>query len=90
MYTVTMGKKADEYFNVTLASADNSHYLNIYVNKIDGNIAVLVSKSEDGSYFKSPCEEAKDLELNTSNTLEEAYEYVKNHFLDKGYKFRSI
>lgn len=90
MYTVVIGKKANDYFNVTLTSVDNNHYLNIYVYRLDGNIAVLVSKSEDGLFFKSPCEEANDLELNTTNSLEEAYEYMKNHFLDKGYKLGSF
>jgi len=91
MYTVIMHKKKErDYYNVTLTSNGNSHYLNIYVSKEDDAIEVSVSKSEDGFYFKSPCDEANDLELNPSDNLEETYDYVKRHFLDKGYKFTSF
>lgn len=84
-----MSKKADSYYNVTLNSKDNSHYLNIYISKVDGSIGVSISKSEDGFYFKSPCDEANDLELNPSDNLEETYNSVKKHYLDKGYTFTS-
>lgn len=87
MYTVILGKKPDSYYNVTLISADSSHFLNIYINKLDENINVSISKSEDGFYFKIPCDEANDLELNIGDNLEETYNYVINHFLDKGYKY---
>lgn len=88
MYTVIMHKKAERsYYNVTLSSSDKSHYLNIYVSNEGGSIGVSISKSDDGFYFKSPCDEASDLELNSSDNLEETYNYVKKHFLDKGYTF---
>jgi hypothetical protein len=83
-------KQERNYYNVTLVSSDDSHYLNIYVSKDDGVIGVSVSKSEDGFYFKSPCDEANDLELSSSDNLEETYNYVKNHFLDKEYKFSTF
>jgi len=89
MYTVVLNKKADNYYNVTLISNDKSHYLNIYISRVDGNIGVSISKSEYGFYFKSPCNEANDLELNSSDNLEETYNYVKKHYLDKGYTFCS-
>lgn len=89
MYTVVVNKKADSYYNVTLISNDNSHYLNIYISRVDGNIGVSISKSDDGFYFKSPCNEANDLELSSSDNLEETYNYVKKHYLDKGYTFCS-
>ena len=75
------------YYNVTLSSKDKDHYLNIYVSNEGDSILVSISRSEDGSFFKSPCDEASDLVLNSSDNLEETYNYVKNHFLDKGYKF---
>jgi hypothetical protein len=89
MYTVVINKNADSYYNLTLLSNEDRYYLNIYICNVDGNIGVLISKSEDGFYFKSPCEEANDLELNSSDNLEETYEYVKKHFLNKGYLFVS-
>lgn len=89
MYTVIMNKKADSYYNVTLSSNDNSHHLNIYISKVDETIRVSISKSEDGSFFKNPCDEANDLELTPSDNLEETYNYVKQHYLDKGYTFAS-
>lgn len=85
-----MNKKAERsYYNVTLSSSDKSHYLNIYVNDEGGSIWVSISKSDDGFYFKSPCEEASDLDIKSSDNLEETYNYVKQHFLDKGYTFAS-
>ncbi|MEI2709285.1 MAG: hypothetical protein V9E96_09765 [Chitinophagaceae bacterium] len=90
MWTPIISKKADSYYNITLISNNNSHYLNIYINKVDENISVAISKSEDGFYFKSPCNEASDLELSPSNNLEDTYNYVKKHYLDKGYKFSSL
>lgn len=83
-------KQERNYYNVTLSSSDNSHYLNIYVSQEDGGIGVSVSKSEDGFYLKSPCDEADDLELNSSDNLEETYNSVKKYFLDKGYKFSTF
>lgn len=91
MYTVIMQKKQERnYYNVTLTSSDDSHYLNIYVSQEDGAIVVSISKSEDGFYFKSPCDEANDLELKSSDNLEVTYNYVKKYFLDKGYKFSTF
>ena len=89
MYTVVVTQKADSYYNVTLISNDKSHYLNIYISRVDGKINVSISKSDDGVYFKSPCEEANNVELSSSNNLEETYNYVKKHYLDKGYIFCS-
>ncbi len=87
MHKVTLGKKAESYYNVKLTSADSTHFLNIFVSQVDENISVSISKSGDGFYFKSPCEEANGLELSSSNNIEETYKYVKKHFLDKGYTF---
>lgn len=88
MYTVIMhNKQKRNYYNVTLTSSDETHYINIYVSEEDGAIGVSISKSDDGFYFKSPCDEANDLELSSSDNLEETYNDVKKHFLDKGYKF---
>ena len=47
---------------------------------------VLISKSNDGFYFKSPCNEANELTVNPMDNLEKTYEYVKNYFLSKGYE----
>ena len=87
MYTVINKLAANNsYYNLTLSSKDDSHYLNVYINKVDNGIWISVSRSEDGFFFKSPCDESSDLELNSSKSLEETYNYVKNHFINKGYK----
>lgn len=87
MYTVTTNLKANKpYYNLTLSSKDDSHYLNIYISEVDNGIWVSVSKSEDGFYFKSPCDESSDLQIDSSKNLEETNSYVKSHFLNKGYK----
>jgi hypothetical protein len=90
MYSVIMHRRPDRrYYSVTLKPNDESHFLNIHINEENGSIYVSVSKSQDGFYFKSPCDEAADLEVNPSNSFEETCDYVKNHFLTKGYKFHS-
>lgn len=89
MFEVIMKKKADNYYNLTLISNDKSHYINIYINNVDDAVGVLISKSEDGFYFKSPCDEANDLELQAIESLEKTYNYVKTHFINKGYTFDS-
>lgn len=88
MYKVIINpKKSDNYYNVTLASSDESHFINIYICMVDGNVSVTTSKSEDGSYFKNPCEEASDLQVISTNSIEEAFNAVKDYFIAKGYKF---
>ena len=80
-------KQPKDYYNITLISANKSHFLNIYISKEDDDIWISISKSEDGFYFKSPCAEASDLKLDISKDIEETYDVVKNHFLNKGYNF---
>ncbi len=87
MYTVTL--KSDpynNYYNITLCSNDNRHYLNIYIAEVGKGISITISKSDDGFYFKSPCEESSDLRIESSTTLEEVFNQIKKHFLNKGYK----
>ena len=86
MYKVIIDDNAEDYYNLTLVSIDKKSYLNIYISQIDGNIKVLISKSNDGFYFKSPCNEANELTVNPMDNLEKTYEYVKNYFLSKGYE----
>jgi hypothetical protein len=88
MITVKFNNQSPKnYYNFTLISADKSHYLNIYISNEDDNIWLSISKSDDGFYFKSPCEEASDFKIDISENIEEAYNIVKNHFLAKGYSF---
>lgn len=75
------------YYNFILIATDKSHFLNIYISNEDDNIWLSISKSDDGFYFKSPCEEASDLKIDVSENIEETYDIVKNHFLAKGYSF---
>lgn len=89
MYNVALNEKPKSYFNVTLFSYEKKNYLNIYINKVDGFIAVQISKSNDGIYFESPCSESNDLVLDSSFNLEETYYYVKGHFISRGYTFSS-
>ena len=86
MYKVIINDNAKNYYNLTLISIDKKSYLNIYISEIDGNIKVLISKSNDGFYFKSPCNEANELTVNPMDNLEKTYEYVKEYFLSKGYE----
>lgn len=87
MYTVTTKSTANKpYYNLTFLSKDNSHYLNIYISEVDNAIWITISKSDDGFYFKSPCDESSDLQIDSSKSLEETNDYVKEHFLSKGYK----
>jgi hypothetical protein len=88
MMTVKFNKQPPKnYYNFTLISLDKSHFLNIYISKEDDNIWLSISKSDDGFYFKSPCEEASDLNIDISENIEETYNTVKNHFLNKRYSF---
>lgn len=88
MYKVTINpKKTDTYYNVTLVSNTETHFINLYVCMFDGNVSVTISKSEDGSFFESPCDEAFGLELSASNGIEETFNVIKNHFLNLGYQF---
>ena len=87
MYTVTLKSDPNNnYYNITLCSNDNSHYLNIYIAEVDKVISITISKSEDNFYFKSPCEESSDLKIESSTTLEDVFNQIKNHFFNKGYK----
>ena len=91
MYGVTIQKEQKgNYYNFTLISADKSHYLNVYISQYDNSINVLISKSEDGFNFKSPCDEATGLELNTSASIEETFEFAKEHFHKRGYEFSNF
>ena len=88
MMTVKFNKQPPKnYYNFTLIPADKSHFLNIYISNEDDNIWLSISKSDDGFYFESPCEEASDLKIDISENIEETYDIVKNHFLAKGYSF---
>ncbi|MCW3075205.1 MAG: hypothetical protein JWP69_2274 [Flaviaesturariibacter sp.] len=90
MYSGIINKQPSiKYYNVTLKSRDESHFLNIHISEGNGVINASVSKGEDGAYFKSPCVEAEDLEINTENSFEDVCQYVMNHFLSKGYEFYS-
>ena len=77
MWTPIISKKADSYYNITLISNNNSHYLNIYINKVDENISVAISKSEDGFYLHRE-NMVEDL---TKNYLKSATKYERIIFL---------
>jgi hypothetical protein len=87
MYKVIFNVKSTPgYYNITLVSSDQSHFINIYICVIDKHVSVTISKSKDGSYFKSPCKESSDLQLGSNNTIEETFNIVKDYFINKGYK----
>lgn len=89
MYKVIVNlKNTDCYYNVTLASSDESHFINIYICVIDGYVSVTISKSDDGSFFKSPCEEASGMQVVSSNSIEETFNTIRSYFINKGYKLQ--
>lgn len=91
MYKVTFNKEDRySYYNVILASPDKTHYINIYVSSNDNNIFVTISKSEDGFYFESPCDEAAGLEVDFNKPIDKVYSNIKDYFLDKGYQFSNL
>jgi len=90
MFTVTIHKQPErKYLSATLISNDDSHFINIHISEDHGIINASVSKSDDGFHFKSPCREAADLNINSAEGLDETFDQIKRHFLDKGYRFYS-
>lgn len=91
MYKVIINTKCnDTYYNLTLAAEDDSHYINIYACIADNNVSVIISKSQDGFFFKSPCDEGLNIELKSDSNLEESFSIIKDHFLEKGYKYSTF
>ena len=87
MYKVIIHQStATSYYSLTLASIEKQHYINIYVSIADNNVFPIISKSEDGFYFNSPCEEGANLQVESSNDLFKIFNEIKKHFLDQGYK----
>ena len=76
---------AVHYYSLTLASEDNSHFINIYISVTDDNIFINISKSEDGLFYKSPCEEGSNLKVEPSDNPVIILNEIKKNFLDQGY-----
>ena len=82
---MNQNKKTDLYIS-TLISSDTTHYLNVYVSKVENEIWVSISKSTDGFNFKSPCDESNNFNFSNLITFDDIVNYIKTHLIEKGYK----
>lgn len=90
MYNITLNNAGTQnYFNTLLVSSNKTHYISVYVSETDNNPFFTIAKSDDGFNFTSPCKEASDLKIDSKNSLKEIYEYIINHFQNKGYQLYS-
>jgi len=87
---IIISRKAKTYYNFNLISSDSNHFINIYISKEVNKARVVISKSLDGFFFKSPCEEANELAISDDLNIEETCNEVKKFFEKKGYEYINL